>query len=189
MECYRKHFFDMEKEEKWLNEMAEKGLALKEVKSGFLTEKYCFEESSAKYTYRVDYSRDGAVMEEITAPYVMFVTSSCGAEYLCWANGRVYFRKDKEKGEFPPLYSEAKSRYETELRQFGGSVGIMSLLLFDVVYCGYSAIEKFLAVGVNWFSVLEAVCVLICAAFLAIFARKAIGSCKKMSELKKIMKE
>ena len=189
MECYKKHFFDMDKEEQWLNEMAEKGMVLTKIGGGFFRQKYYFEKSDTEYTYRVDYSRDGAVMEEITAPYVMFVTSSCDAEYVCWADGKVYFRREKAKGDFPKLYSDPKSRYEVEKRKFGANLSITMLLLVDICYCGSYAINVLAVRGVHWFFVLEMICVVLCAVWLVIMARRTIGCHKKMKELKKVMKE
>ncbi|MBQ8786234.1 MAG: DUF2812 domain-containing protein [Oscillospiraceae bacterium] len=189
MECYKRHFFDMDKEEQWLNEMAEKGMVLTKIGGGFFAQKYYFEKSDTAYTYRVDYSRDGAVMEEITAPYVMFVTSSCDAEYVCWSDGKVYFRKAKEKGDFPKLYSDPKSRYEAEQRQFGSCVGIMSLFIFDLCYCGYFIIEAIVNEGIQLAEVFMIICVAICAVCLFLTIRKAISCCRKMKELKQMMKE
>ena len=189
MECYKKHFIDMEKEEQWLNEMAEKGMVLTKIGGGFFVQKYYFEKSATEYTYRVDYSRDGAVMEEITAPYVMFVTSSCDAEYVCWADGKVYFRRAKAKGDFPKLYSDPKSRYEAEQRQFGGCVGLISLFVFDICYCGYTSVTAIIEGRAKPFAVIILICVVLCAVFLFLIIRKAIGCHKKMKELKKVMKE
>lgn len=190
MECYKRHFFDMDKEEQWLNEMAEKGLVLTKIVGGFFMQKYYFEKSDTAYTYRVDYSRDGAVMEEITAPYVMFVTSSCDAEYVCFSDGKVYFRRTKEKGDFPKLYSDPKSRYEAEQRRFGGCLSAALLWLFDICYCGTifgtalaeHRVSKLLLVGV----ILVAVGGLV---LMPLLIRNVLGSAKKMKELKKMMKE
>ncbi|MBR4095770.1 MAG: DUF2812 domain-containing protein [Oscillospiraceae bacterium] len=189
MECYKKHFFDMDKEEQWLNEMADKGMVLTKIGHGIFVQKYYFEKSDTAYTYRVDYSRDGAVMEEITAPYVMFVTSSCDAEYVCWSDGKVYFRRAKEKGDFAKLYSDPKSRYDAEQRQFGGCVGLMSLFVFDICYCGYFVITAVREGRSDWIIVFEAICILLCAVFLFLIARKAISCCRKMKELKQMMQE
>lgn len=190
MECYKKHFFDMDKEEQWLNEMADKGMMLTKIGGGFFVQKYYFEKSDTAYTYRVDYSRDGAVMEEITAPYVMLVTSSCDAEYVCWSDGKVYFRRAKEKGDFAKLYSDPKSRYEAEKRRFGGCLSITLLWLFDICYCGTifgtalaeHRVSKLLLVGIILFAVGSLV-------FMPVLIRNVVGSAKKMKELKQLMKE
>lgn len=189
MECYKKHFFDMDKEEQWLNEMADKGMVLTKIGGGFFVQKYYFEKSDTAYTYRVDYSRDGAVMEEITAPYVMFVTSSCDAEYVCWSDGKVYFRRAKEKGDFAKLYSDPKSRYDAEKRQFGGCVGLMSLFVFDICYCGYTSVTAIVEERATLFAVITLICVALCAVLLFLITRKAIGCHKKMKELKQMMQE
>lgn len=185
----QKALFDIDKEEQWLNEMAEKGLVLVKIIPGIFREKYCFEKSDTAYTYRVDYSRDGAVMEEITAPYVMFVTSSCDAEYVCCADGKVYFRRAKGKGDFPKLYSDPKSRYDAEQRKFGGYAGLTSLFLADIVYCGYSVAAAIGEGRLTWLIAVEAVCVVLCAFYLILLISRAMGCHRKMKELKKIMKE
>ena len=180
MECYKRHFFDMDKEEQWLNEMADKGMVLTKIGGGIFMQKYYFEKSDTAYTYRVDYSRDGAVMEEITAPYVMFVTSSCDAEYVCFSDGSEMTPQD---------VADPKSRYEAEQRQLGGSVGLMGLFVFDFCYVGNFVITAVKEGRSDWIIVLEAICILICAVCLFLTIRKAISCCRKMKELKQMMKE
>lgn len=189
MECYKKHFFDMDKEEQWLNEMADKGMVLTKIGHGIFVQKYYFEKSDTAYTYRVDYSRDGAVMEEITAPYVMFVISSCDAEYVCWSDGKVYFRRAKEKGDFAKLYSDPKSRYDAEQRQFGGCVAFAGLLDFDICYCGYHSVIALVEDRSTPLAVITLICTILCAVLLFPTIRKAIGCHKKMKELKQMMQE
>ncbi len=111
---YKKYFFDIDAEEEWLQKVTDSGYRLTKVEQMTFGARYRFEETDNEYQCRVDYSRDGAVMEEITAPYVLFVTSSCGAEYIGYANGKVYFRKAAENGDFPPLYSDVQSRIDRE---------------------------------------------------------------------------
>ena len=187
MECYKKHFFDMDKEEQWLNEMADKGMVLTKIGHGVFVQKYYFEKSDTAYTYRVDYSRDGAVMEEITAPYVMFVTSSCDAEYVCWSDGKVYFRRSKEKGNFAKLYSDPKSRYDAEQKQFGGCVAFAGLLNFDICYCGYHSVTALVEDRSTPLAIITLICTILCAVLLFPTIRKAIGCHKKMKELKQMM--
>lgn len=90
MNEYKKRFHDLEKEESWLNEMSEKGLALKEIKMGVFKDIYRFEQCDKKYVYREDYNIEGA-MEAITSPYIKFVTETYNCEFVCIANGKIYF--------------------------------------------------------------------------------------------------
>ncbi len=189
MECYKKHFFDMDKEEQWLNEMADKGMVLTKIGHGIFVQKYYFEKSDTAYTYRVDYSRDGAVMEEITAPYVMFVTSSCDAEYVCWSDGKVYFRRANKKGDFPKLYSDPKSRYEAEQRRFGSYVGLISLFLMNGVFCGCSVAESIMQGSIKVSDIFFAISATLCVFCLGYLIYNSVNCHKKMKELKQMMKE
>lgn len=176
---YKKRFHDLEKEESWLNEMAEKGLAMKEIKWGLFKDTYRFEPSDKKYVYREDYNPDMPVLEEITSPYVMFVTGTYKAEYVCWANGKVYFRKAADSGDFPPIYTSLDSRIAAEKKQFWRALPAGLIALFDVFYIGSDVVgERDLGiVGDIMFCV-----VLIC---VVIFAATAYRHFRKISELKK----
>ena len=121
MNEYKKRFHDLEKEENWLNEMSEKGLALKEIKMGFFKDIYRFEQCDKKYVYREDYNMEGA-MEAITSPYIKFVTETYNCEFVCISNGKIYFRKAKDSGDFPPVYTDLDSRIGAEKKLFGKMV-------------------------------------------------------------------
>lgn len=102
----RKWFWvwDFDKEEKWLNEMAAKGLAL--VGTGFC--KYEFEECvPGEYQIRLELLENHVAHAE-SQKYIQFVEST-GAEqignYFRW----VYFRKKTADGPFD-LYSDLESR-------------------------------------------------------------------------------
>ena len=102
----RKWFWvwDFDKEEKWLNEMAAKGLAL--VGTGFC--KYEFEECvPGEYQIRLELLENHLAHAE-SQKYIQFVEST-GAEqignYFRW----VYFRKKTADGSFD-LYSDLESR-------------------------------------------------------------------------------
>ena len=99
MEKYRKCFPDIEQEEKWLNEMSEKGLVLTRVAADFFSSRYYFEQGDSTYTYRVDFECDG--------DYIKFVRDTCNAEYLFTAGDKLYFRKAKEQGEFEVAFAIA----------------------------------------------------------------------------------
>ncbi|MCM1480609.1 MAG: DUF2812 domain-containing protein, partial [Muribaculaceae bacterium] len=84
---YKKRFYDLEKEERWLNEICGDGLVLKKIEWGLFADKYIFEPCDKRYVCRIDYNPEMDVLEEITSPYTMFVTGTYGAEFICCANG------------------------------------------------------------------------------------------------------
>lgn len=92
--------WDYDKEEKWLNEMSAKGLAL--VAVGFC--KYTFEEASpGEYGVRLDFLEYFPGHPE-SQKYIKFLEET-GAEYLGSITRWVYFRKELAGGEFR-LYSD-----------------------------------------------------------------------------------
>ncbi|MCH5194814.1 MAG: DUF2812 domain-containing protein [Oscillospiraceae bacterium] len=186
---YKKRFYDLEKEESWLNEMSEKGLLLKSVTWGFFRDTYTFDHCEKKYTFRLDYTKDGIVYEEITSPYVMFVTSTYKADYVCYMNGRVYFRKSAESGEFPPIYTDPESRIAAEKKRFGACTGLTAVFLFDTVLWGtelpsYMNAEHRVAAAIYLSIIL-----FICLTGFSLCLTRACRHYKKMQDIKKIMKE
>ena len=124
--------WDFEKEEKWLNEMAAKGLSL--VSASFC--RYDFEECEpGEYRLRMEFTErtSGPELEK----YVEFVEST-GAEHIGTFNRWLYFRRKAELGEFE-LYSDNESRVKylkriiRVLAAVGGLnlyIGIYNLFLF-----------------------------------------------------------
>ena len=133
--------WDYEKEELWLNAMAQEGWALQRV--GFAT--YYFERTEpGEYVVRLECRKKDE-------GYVSFVTDM-GAEYIGRIAMWVYFRRKTELGEFE-LNSDLDSRIE-QLTRIGRMlllVGIGNLLigLSNLRYNGIGVIN------------------LICAGFLA----------------------
>ncbi len=122
----RKWFWawDFDKEEKWLNEMAAKGLSL--VSVGYCT--YIFEDTQpGEYTVRLELL-DNIPTHPESRKYIDFVEDT-GAEYigsvLCW----VYFRKEKDKGQFD-LYSDcaSKAKHLERILYLLGILGGLELL-------------------------------------------------------------
>jgi hypothetical protein len=100
----RKLFINFEKEEKWLNEMAAKGLNLVDYSFG----RYLFEEGKpGEYIYRIELLKEVPSHIESIA-YINFMEDSgveCVSTYVRW----VYFRKKAEDGAFD-LYSDYASK-------------------------------------------------------------------------------
>ena len=102
----RKFFWvwDFDKEEKWLNEMSEKGLQL--VSVGFC--KYVFDEGApGEYDVRLELLENWPMHPESTR-YIKFIEDT-GAEYLGSVMRWAYFRKKKTEGGFD-LFSDIDSR-------------------------------------------------------------------------------
>lgn len=96
--------WDFDREEKWLNEMAAKGLQLTAV--GFCT--YTFEEGGpGEYDIRLELLEHSPACAE-SAAYIRFIEET-GAEYLGSVCRWAYFRKKKSEGCFD-LFSDIDSR-------------------------------------------------------------------------------
>ncbi len=133
--------WDYEKEELWLNAMAQEGWALQRV--GFAT--YYFEKTEpGEYIVRLECRKKDE-------GYVSFVTDM-GAEYIGRIAMWVYFRRKSELGEFE-LNSDLDSRIDqlTKIGRMLLGVGVGNLLigLSNLRYDGIGVIN------------------LICAGFLA----------------------
>jgi len=119
-----KAYFDFEKEEKWLNEMAAKGLNF--VHYSFL--RYTFEEGTpGEYIYRIELLKDMPSHPESRA-YIKFMEET-GVEYVDSYFRWVYFRKKAAEGPFD-LYSDIDSRIKHYKRvaSFVGVVGLINIL-------------------------------------------------------------
>jgi hypothetical protein len=100
----RKAFIDYEKEEKWLNEMAAKGLAM----TDYSWCRYVFEDSKpGEYTYRLELLDNVATHPE-SRKYIEFLEET-GAEQVASYMRWIYFRKKTEDGPFD-LYTDIDSK-------------------------------------------------------------------------------
>lgn len=100
----RKLFWDYEKEEKWLNEMSAKGLAL----SDHSWCSYVFTETpNNEYTYRIELLDNMPTHLESIA-YIKFLEENgveCISTYVRW----VYLRKKSSEGAFD-IYTDLESK-------------------------------------------------------------------------------
>jgi len=100
----RRAFLDYEKEEKWLNEMAAKGLAM----TDYSWCRYVFEETPpGEYTYRLELL-DNVVIHPESRKYIEFLEET-GVEQVAAYMRWVYFRKKTKDGPFD-LYSDIDSK-------------------------------------------------------------------------------
>lgn len=100
----RKLYYNYEKEEKWLNEMALKGMAL----SNYSWCKYAFEDCEpGEYIYRIELLENLPTHPNSIA-YIKFM-QEMGIEHVASYMRWVYFRKKASEGQFD-LYSDIESR-------------------------------------------------------------------------------
>ncbi len=141
-----KGFFvwNFEKEEKWLNEMATKGLALISV-GPF---RYEFEDSLPdEYEVRLELLKKNVDNPE-SESYIRFVEGT-GAEYIGTFNRWVYFRKKTKEGSFE-LYSDNSSKIKQIERIIGSILFIVLLNIFfgaENIYFMLSLDSAFNATG------------------------------------------
>ncbi|WP_169819137.1 DUF2812 domain-containing protein [Anaerobacillus arseniciselenatis] len=121
----RKVFLNFEKEEKWLNEMAAKGMHF----IGYTFCTYYFEKGEpGEYNYRIqllDQAPDHSEVQE----YLEFMKDSgveCVATYVRWA----YFRKKSEEGTFE-IYSdiESKIKHFKKIAWLMGSLALLNVFI------------------------------------------------------------
>ncbi len=124
--------WDFEKEEKWLNVMAAKGLAL--VAVGFT--KYTFEERTpGEYNIRLELLEFLPSHPE-SEHYIEFLEET-GAEYLGSVLRWVYFRKKTDNGDFN-LFSDNSSRIK-HLNRLLLLLGILGLAQLTIAIANIMA--------------------------------------------------
>ncbi len=127
----RRWYYNFEKEENWLNEMAEKGLNL--VKYSFL--KYTFEEGEKdQYIYRIQYV--GYKNEEEADDYFQFMAEN-DVELITYEQGWAIFRREKTKGPFH-IFTDRSSKlkhYKTIVKTFAILAAVNLFLgLFNLMF-------------------------------------------------------
>lgn len=98
-------FVDFDKEEKWLNKMARKGLAFRKVHGFF----YCFGHCKpGEFIYQIDF--DEKESKNGVGDYVAF-RSSCGDQLVDQQKSKIYWRRETASGPF-----EAENNVAAKLR-------------------------------------------------------------------------
>lgn len=123
-----KLYFDKDKETKWLNEMVDKGYALKGFCAGF----YSFEQCEpGEYTYQIDWTKG---LFSVTDDYRSFM-SEMDAEIVCLWGPWVILRKKRADGAFE-LYTDAQSQIEhySKILWMFKIVSIIEIVCFFVEY-------------------------------------------------------
>lgn len=127
----RKAFFDFEKEERFLNAMSAKGLALK----NYSWCKYVFEDApKGEYIYRLELLENPIEHPE-SQEYISFM-KDMGAELVASYHRWCYFRKKAADGEFT-IYSDVDSKIQHYNRIRFLFVVITALNFFVGVYNFY----------------------------------------------------
>lgn len=126
-------FFDDQKEEKWINEMAAQGWHFKR---SFLRG-YFFEKGEiGEYIYRCDLLNNFGMGKEVQE-YIQFVEST-GAELVHKQFHWAYFRQHQSLGEFE-LYSDATSKLGYLNRMLGLNIKVALINLLLAVVNGFFA--------------------------------------------------
>ena len=133
----RKAFWNYEKEEKWLNEKAARGLAL----SDYSWCRYVFEEVPyGKYIYRIELLDHSPVHPE-SINYVKFL-EEIGVEFVSSYGNWIYLRKKAADGPFD-LYSDIESR----ILHYGKIYRMWLSLTIAELLIGISNLELGLLIG------------------------------------------
>lgn len=100
----RKLYWNYEKEEKWLNEMSAKGLAL----TSYSWNRYVFEETpKGEYIYRIELL-DNTINHPESQKYIQFLEEA-GVEFVASYMRWIYIRKKAVDGNFD-IYSDIDSK-------------------------------------------------------------------------------
>lgn len=121
----RKAYWNYEKEENWLNEMAAKGLAL----TDYSWCRYVFEEcEQEEYIYRIELLDNPAKHPESIA-YIKFLEDT-GVEFVASYMRWVFLRKKASAGPFD-LYSDldSKIKYYKKIRSFWTLFAVMEFTI------------------------------------------------------------
>lgn len=130
-----KLYYDKDAETAWLNEMAQKGFALKSFFLGFYRFEAC---EPGEYIYQIDFTKG---LYSVEASYQEFM-EEMGAEIIsCWGPW-VFLRKKASEGAFD-LYTDTESliTHYTKIRNMFKFVTILELLCFFLEL--YAALNGF----------------------------------------------
>lgn len=165
-----KIFIDYEKEEKWLNEMATKGLHL----VNYSFPKYYFEKGEpGEYYYRVQLL-DNLPNHQESKEYIEFMGEN-QVEHIASSMRWVYFRKRAADGSF-----EIFSDYKSKIKHYSNIVTFMSIFIFiNLIPAIYnmtiSRINMYVSL-LNWF-------VILLLGFAVIIYMRRINQLKKEEKL------
>lgn len=146
----RKAYWNYEKEEKWINEMAAKGLNL----DSYTWAKYTFSEGEpGEYIYRIELLENRATHPE-SQNYIRFMEEN-GVEHVSSFARWIYLRKRAEDGEFD-IYTdiESKIRHYSRVNTMWVALGAAEICIglanLSIATAIFSSGEASNIVGVNF---------------------------------------
>lgn len=148
-----KAYWDFEKEEKWLNEMAARGLAL----SDYSWCRYVFTEApDNEYIYRIQLLTHRPDHPESVA-YIKFMEES-GIEFVASYWRWIFLRKKSSDGPFD-IFSDIDSRIDHYKRIciLLGGVGALNLFAFLIGIVNLIVQENHGLAGVSLFNILNGI--------------------------------
>ncbi len=148
-----KAYWDFEKEEKWLNEMAAKGMAL----SDYSWCRYVFTEApDNEYTYRIQLLRHKPDHPESIA-YIRFMEES-GVEFVASYWYWIFLRKKSSDGSFD-IFSDIDSRIDhyKRISIFLGSIGALNLFVFLMGIVNLAVQENHGLAGISLLNILNGI--------------------------------
>jgi len=168
---YWRYFIDYEKEEKWLNSLSAKGLAL--VNVSLL--RYTFEEcEQAEYEYRLELLNNlpGNIESKI---YIRFLEES-HIEHISSTFRWIYLRKNKKYGSFN-LFSDNKSRID-HIKRY---IKLLLPLIILNLFCGIKILNDSLKFNISSIIYLGSINIILSIS-LTYFAVKRILVMKRLKK-------
>jgi hypothetical protein len=178
----RKAYWNYEKEEKWLNEMSAKGMAL--IDCSWC--RYVFTDSEkGEYIYRIELLENLPSHIESVA-YIRFLEET-GVEFIASHMRWVYFRKKAVDGEFD-LYSdsESKIRHFKRISMFWCIVAVVEFIAGGI-NLGAVILQAVNRIAVSQAPISEVNLMfgIICTLLGLVFAKLGLSVRRKIKRLKK----
>jgi hypothetical protein len=123
-------FFDIEKEEQWLNEQLQKGYRCTNISGSGI---YTFEKTDRRYVMRLDY-QDYLPKKKFVEYKEIY--EDFGWNYIkgAWLVGIRYWQKEDDDQSEIFSDRQSKSNYYKRLMSYSSSFGVMSLLFSYMLY-------------------------------------------------------
>lgn len=177
----RKGFWNVRKEEDWINEMAASGMSLVEMR----WMRYRFEETEpGRYLYRIDLSEHASKSEKAKA-YIDFLRDS-GIEVVSTYGRWLYLRKPATDGPFD-VYSDAESKivyykrvekFWVALALFEIGIGVLNITVDTLNLIQVERLSLFAFTGI----ILGSICLILGFAILFLVYRPVRGVRKKLEK-------
>ena len=167
---YKIIFADMEKEEEWLNEMAQKGFNFMD---NFII-RYTFSEGTPnEYIYRIEMLENSS-SHPVSRQYFKFLEET-GVECVSTSGKWAYFRKKAADGPFD-LYSDSEAKIKHYKRTMSY---VLTLLFINLIILGMN-----LTIGITRNLPLNIILSVAVFFFTILLLRNLFHNIKKVKELK-----